>query len=138
MEAEEEDKDFLRTLSKLPKSHADLVKGYTFKLQSGNTLKGDDDHIGYVQDQPKEIVVAAPWNYGREFTFLHEVGHRVYDKLGNDIKSHWAKLLARTPNRQKQSPEEMFCMAYAAAYAKNPPSIHHHPEWVAFIKHLPC
>ena len=135
--SQEEDKDILGTLSKIPPSHAALVKGYTFKLQGGNTLSDDDDHIGYVQEDPKEIVVAAPWNYGREFTMLHEIGHRVYDKLSGDLKKRWAVIVYQTPKRQKQSPEELFCMAYAAAYSKHPPVIHYHKAWLKFIYNLP-
>jgi hypothetical protein len=135
---QEEDEDILRTLAKIPKSHAGLVKGYTFKFQGGNTLSDDDDHIGYVRDEPKEIVVAAPWRYGREFVILHEIGHKVWEKMPGDIKNQWAAILARTPNRQKQNVEEMFSQAYGATYCKNPPAIHSHPEWFAFIKSLPC
>lgn len=134
---EEEDKNILQTLSKLPPSHAALVKGYTFKFTGGNTLDGDSEHIGYVQEDPKVIVVAAPWNYGREFTVLHEIGHRVYDRISDQLKHQWATIVQRTPNRQTQSPEELFCMAYACCYAKNKITIHDHPEWHKFIVGLP-
>lgn len=136
-EGEEEDQDILKTLSKIPPSHAALVKGYTFKFQGGNTLDDDDDHIGYVQEDPKEIVVAAPWNYGREFTMLHEVGHRVYERLNDGLKNRWAMIVDHTKNRQKQSPEELFCMAYANHYCKNKVVIHDHPAWHHFIERLP-
>lgn len=136
-EQSEEDKDILNTLSKIPQSHAALVKGYTFKFQGGNTLDGDDDHIGYVQDDPKVIVVAAPWNYGREFTLLHEIGHRVHEKLPKEYHHRWAQIVARTPDKQPQSPEELFCMAYACHYAKNKITIHDHPEWHKFVEELP-
>lgn len=136
-EQEEEDKDILHTLSKIPKSHANLVRGYTFKLQGGNTLSGDNDHVGYIQDDPKEIVVAAPWKYSREQCFLHEVAHRVWSKLGNDWKKRWAMILARTPNQQERNEEEAFCMCYGATYSKHPPTTYSHPEWIAFIKSLP-
>lgn len=134
---EEEDKDILHTLSKIPDSHAALVKGYKFKFQGGNTLDGDNEHIGYVQTNPKEIVVAAPWNYSREFTLLHEIGHQVYDRLPDSLKHQWKVIVLHTKNRQKQSPEELFCMAYAAFYCKNPPAIHYHKEWLRFIDNLP-
>ena len=140
IEHEEEDKDILHTLSKIPLSHAALVKGYTFKFQGGNTLDGDDDHIGYVQEDPKVIMVAAPWNYGREFTLLHEVGHRVYDRIPDDLKHRWAQIVARTPNRTgltERNPEELFCMLYAQFYASNKVTKYDYPEWLEFIGDLP-
>ena len=135
--SEEEDKDIINTLSRIPASHANLVKGYTFKFQGGNTLDGDEDHVGYVQEDPKEIVIAAPWRYGREFTFLHEIGHRVYERLNDEIKKRWAMIVAHTRNKQEQDPEELFSHAYAAAYSKNPPAVHYHKAWLCFIRNLP-
>lgn len=137
MEKTEEDKNVLHTLSKLPPSHANLVKGYTFKFTGGNTLDGDDDHVGYIQEDPKVIVIAAPWNYGREFTLLHEIAHRVYDRLPDSLKKQWALIVKNTPNRQDQSAEELFCMAYGCHYAKNKITIHDHPAWHRFIEDLP-
>lgn len=133
----EEEKDLSRTMNKIPKSHAGLVDGYKFKFQGGNTLKGDDDHIGYMDKEPEEIAVAAPWNYGREFTILHEIGHLVYDRLGEDLKHRWATIVNGTKNKQNQGAEELFCMAYANYYAKNKIVIHDHPEWNKFIEALP-
>lgn len=130
----EEEKNIRDTLNKLPPSHQSLVKGYSFKFSSGNTLKGDDQHIGYMDKGPKEIEVAAPWNYGREFTFLHEIAHRVWEKLPDQIKHHWSKIAkASSPHEQ----EENFCMAYAAAYCDVPPAKHYHKEWLKFISELP-
>jgi hypothetical protein len=133
-EQTEEEKDIQRTISKLPPSHRRLIKGYTFKFHSGNTLDGDDEHIGYMDAKPKVIAVASPWNYGREFTILHEIGHRVWDHLVNDDqKKLWIKIVKNTKNKQKQSADELFCMAYANHYAKNKIVIHDHPEWNQFI-----
>lgn len=133
----EEEQDIRHTLAKLPPSHAALVKGFDFGFQGGNTLKGDDENIGYMDPENKKVVVAAPWNYGREFTLLHEVGHRVYERLSDDLKHRWAVIVHNTKNKQKQSPEELFCMAYANHYAKNKIVIHDHPEWHRFIEELP-
>lgn len=134
----EEEKNIRQTLNKLPSRHSDLVRGYRFTLKGGNTLPGDDEHIGYMDEKPKEICVAAPWNYGREFTLLHEIGHQVWDKLVPDaLKKRWVDIVRQTKDRQKQSPEELFCMAYANFYAKNKMVIHDHPEWNKFIKDLP-
>jgi len=134
----EEDENIKDTLKKLPKSHSDLVHGYQFTLKGGNTLPGDDDHIGYMDDHKKKIAVAAPWHYGREFTVLHEIAHRVWETLVPDeLKHKWKEIVERTKNKQKQSAEELFCMAYANFYAKHQMVIHDHPEWNKFIRDLP-
>lgn len=134
-EESEEKSDIGRTLSKIPPSHADLVRGFNWKFSAGNTLKGDDQHIGYIDTRSKEIAVAAPWNYGREFTVLHEIAHQVWDNLMTpEQKSMWENIVANTKNKQNQSPEELFCMAYANFYAKNKITIHDHPEWNNFVK----
>lgn len=133
----EEKKNLAHMLEKLPPSHRSLVQGYRFKFQPGNTLDGDDQHVGYMDDESKEIAVAAPWNYGREFTILHEIGHRVWEKLPEQIHKAWAHVVAHTDKKQKQSPEELFCMAYANYYAKNKVVIHDHPAWKKFIANLP-
>jgi hypothetical protein len=135
---DEEKRDIQKTLSKLPPSHAALVKGYRWKFHAGNTLNGDDEHVGYVDDGDKEIAVAGPWNYGREYTILHEVGHKVWDHFVNpQLRQEWTHIVANTKNRQEQEPEELFCMAYANHYAKNKIVIHTHKEWEEFIARLP-
>lgn len=131
-----ENEDLTATLRKLPQSHRDLVKGFRFKMISGNTLKGDGDHIGYMDKGPKEIVVAAPWNYGREFAILHEIGHLVWDRLPNELKKHWTHIISKTKNKQDQEASELFCMAYSNFFAKNKIVIHDHPEWNDFIRKL--
>jgi hypothetical protein len=137
---EEEKGDIKKTLSKLPPSHAALVKGYRWKFHPGNTLNGDDEHVGYVDDSQKEIAVAGPWNYGREFTILHEIGHKVWDnfvKNNPKLVRQWHHIVANTKNKQNQEPEELFCMAYANHFVKNKIVIHTHPEWDRFIEALP-
>lgn len=139
MEESEEKSDIQNTLEKIPPRHASLVKGFDWKFTAGNTLKGDDEHIGYIDTRQREIAVAAPWNYGREFTVLHEIAHQVWDNLVRpETKKQWEKVVAHTENKQNQSPEELFCMAYANYYAKNKITIHDHPEWNDFIKRLPA
>lgn len=134
----EETKDIQRTLSKLPPSHAALVSGFKWKFQAGNTLDGDDDHVGYMDPMSKEIAVAAPYNYGREFTILHEIAHKVWEHLvPAQLKQQWTQIVSNTKHKQNQEPEELFCMAYANTYAKNKIVIHTHPEWEAFVKGLP-
>lgn len=135
---DEEKRDIEKTLNKLPPSHHALVKGYRWKFHAGNTLNGDDQHVGYIDDADREIAVAGPWNYGREFTILHEVGHKVWEHfVSPEMKQHWHKIVAATKNRQDQEPEELFCMAYANHYAKNKIVIHSHHTWDDFIKRLP-
>jgi hypothetical protein len=135
--AEEKD-DIQKTLGKLPKSHAALVKGYRWKFHAGNTLNGDDEHVGYIDDGDQEIAVAGPWNYGREFTILHEVGHKVWENFVDPhMRQMWSQIVSRTKHKQNQNPEELFCMAYANEYVKNKIVIHTHKEWSDFIKRLP-
>jgi len=137
MADDEEVNDVRKLLNKLPKSHAQLVNGFKWKFQSGNTLHGDDEHVGYMDDQNKEIAVAAPWNYGREFTILHEIAHRVWGSiLTPEIKKEWKQIVKNTSKKQDQGAEELFCMAYAATYCKNPPTIHDHETWKNFIHKL--
>ena len=68
---------------------------------------------------------------------MHEIGHKVYEKISDQLKHRWAMIVAHTKNKQNQSPEELFCMAYAHHYAKNKIVIHDHPEWHKFIEELP-
>jgi len=134
----EEEEDLNGMLEKIPQSHRDLVADYKFKLQGGNTLKDDGDHIGYMDSGTEEIAVAAPWNYGREFALLHEVAHVVWENLVSDeLRQKWQKIVNRTKEKQNQNAEELFCMAYANHFAKNKIVIHDHPEWHDFIKELP-
>jgi len=134
----EEEEDLNGMLEKIPQSHRDLVADYKFKLQGGNNLKDDGDHIGYMDSGTEEIAVAAPWNYGREFALLHEVAHVVWENLVSDeLRQKWQKIVNRTKEKQNQNAEELFCMAYANHFAKNKIVIHDHPEWHDFIKELP-
>jgi hypothetical protein len=143
-------KDVRKTLKKLPVAHRKLVRGYSYHFQGTNTLKGDGDHIGYVDETKKKIMLAAPWNYGREFTMLHEVGHAVWKYLVTEkMREKWKALVDKTKKSQaakskpgsasalNQGYEELFCMSYAAAYCKQPPAIFNVKEWIAFITKLP-
>ena len=92
----EEKSDIKKTLSKIPHSHSYLVKDYDWEFHTGNTLNGDDEHIGYIDDKRKEIAVSGPWNYGREFTILHEVGHKVWEKFilpNKKLVEKWKKIV---------------------------------------------
>jgi hypothetical protein len=126
---ESEEQENVKTMiSKLPKGHQKLLNGYKFKYTPGNTLKGDDEHIGYIHKD--KIVVAAPWNYGREFTTLHEIAHLVYEYLcDKKWKDEWKKVVKKNPDRQKQNDEELFAMAYACHFAKHKIKVHDHPTW---------
>jgi hypothetical protein len=64
----EEEKNLQDTIKKLPQKYKDLLKNFNIKLTCKNTLNGDKNHIGYINKF--DIEVAAPWNYGREFTLL--------------------------------------------------------------------
>jgi hypothetical protein len=131
-EAEEEDKNVQAMLKKLPAAHRALLNGFKFKYLGGNTLNGDDEHIGVI-DKDK-ITVAAPWNYGREFTTLHEIAHMIYEKMcSKPWKEAWSQAVKKHPDRQKQNDEELWCMAYANHFAKHKNLTHHHPAWEAYM-----
>lgn len=138
LERQEEQSDIRTTLAKLPPRHQKFLQGFSVSFQGTNTLNNDGEHVGVIQTDPKpHITIASPWNYGREYAFLHEVGHLVYDNLLDDrMKKVWADIVHNTRNRQNQSPEELFCMAYANHYAKNKIVIHTHPEWEEFIDQI--
>jgi len=132
----EEDKNLKTTLQKLPQRHRTLVKGYSYEFQQGNTLKNDDEHVGYIDDDKKKIAVAAPWHYGREFTFLHEIAHKVWAILDEDKRKEWRQI-AKANKECKEPAEEAFCMAYANFYSKHQVVIYNNPQWNKFIESLP-
>lgn len=137
----EEKKDVQKTLEKIPKHHADLVKDYKITLQPNNSLRGDDGHIGYIDEKNKKIVVSAPWNYGREYTLLHEVGHAVWKYILDDgKKEEWKKIVSKVRSKNKkdlnQNDEEIFCMSYAQHYAKNKLCKYDHEELDKFISSI--
>jgi len=138
----EEHENVKAMISKLPLGHQKLLDGYKFKYTPGNTLKGDDEHIGYIHKD--KIVVAAPWNYGREFTTLHEIAHLVFEyKMTSTLKKEWSSIVKKTKKEMGKSPalnqndEEIFAMTYASVYAKHPPTTYHNEERFNFIKKLP-
>ena len=134
-EGKEECENTDNTLDKLPKSHAALVKGYKFKWENGNCLKGDNEHVGVIDPKKKTITIAAPYNYGREFTFLHELGHKVFEKwMTPALLKEWKAIIKKTKDKQNQNAEELWCMAYANYFAKNKMVIHNHPEWERHMK----
>lgn len=139
----EEKKDVANALAKIPKHHSKLVHGYSVSLKGGNVLPGDKGHIGLIDDNKKQIIIMSPWHYGREFTFLHEVGHKVWAKLDKNIRAKWIALAKATKKKFKnkspldQNEEELFCMAYAQFYAKYKIKQYDHKEWAEFIKNLP-
>lgn len=136
----EEKDDVKESIGKLPKSYQKLVTGYKIVFEIGNTLKGDDGHVGMVVNKPKKLIrVAAPWRFGREFALLHECAHLVYEVyMTPELKKEWSKITKATKDRKEdESEEELFCHAFAAYYTKFPPAIHDHEEWRKFIKDFP-
>lgn len=137
-ESEAGQADLKKTLAKLPKAHQDLVKGYSWKFQGGNTLEGDGEHVGLLDSEKKKITIAAPWNYGREYAVLHEIAHLVWESyVDASRKESWQQIVNATDDKQHQSAEELFCMAYATHYAKNKIDIHSHGTWDRFIDQIP-
>lgn len=140
-EGSEGEKDVKKTLKRIPATHRALVKDYKFVFQPTNCLRGDNKHIGLIDEKNKTITIAAPWNYGREYTLLHEVGHAVWKYILDEAKrAEWKKLLRPVKRRNKrdlnQNDEEIFCMAYAQAYAKNGLEKYDHDELVDFVRGL--
>jgi hypothetical protein len=138
-QTKEQEENLKATLRKLPASHQALVAPYKIKWHNDNTLQGDDGHVGIVNPQTKTITIAAPWRYGREHTFLHELAHKVWERFvapNPMLVKRWHEIVANTKNKMKQNDEELFCHGYAAAYGQNPPMIHYHKDWVNFIKEL--
>ena len=140
---EKEMEDVNKLLNKLPTSHKKLIHGFKFKYTGNNTLNGDKKHVGVIYG--KKIEVAAPWNYGREFTTLHEIAHLVWShKLTPKLKKEWAKLLKSTKKEMNkkeisksslnQGAEEIFAMSYANYYSKHKILTYNHPKWMDFIK----
>jgi len=140
-EATKVEGDIKTTLKKIPAPHARLVRGYKFRFQPSNTLKGDDGHIGFIDEEKKTITIASPWNYGREYTLLHEVGHAVWKYAMDDgKKAEWKKILRpiRKANKKDldQNDEEIFCMSYAQAYANNGITKFDHDDLVEFARRI--
>lgn len=130
--------DLKKTLGKIPKAHRKLAAGYKFVYQDGNALKGDTENIGETDKDKKIITVSAPWNYGREYTTLHEIAHLVWESLMcRKLRKQWQTIIQQTKHKQNQGGEELFCMAYANTYAKNKIEIHTHSSWERFIHNLP-
>lgn len=133
--------DAKKSLSKLPKSHQQLANGFEIVFEPANTLQGDEAHVGVIMTSPKrQIRVASPWRYGREFAFLHEIGHLVWAKYvkGTDLEKEWSRVVKLNPHRKKEEPdEENHSHAYANTYIKNKMVIHTHPAWDKFIRSLP-
>jgi hypothetical protein len=141
----EEKNNVEKLLQRLPKSHRRLLDGYKFTYTPNNTLNGDKDHIGYIHKD--KIVVAAPWNYSRSFTTLHEIAHLVWEYLmDKKARSEWSTLIKSTKQKQidkfekeaqkdalRQGDEEVFCMSYAATYSNHPPIIWINKDWQDFI-----
>jgi hypothetical protein len=129
--------DVNKTLKKVPKKHRNLVRGFKYCFQPGNTLKGDNKHIGFIDEKKKTITIASPWNYGRGYTLLHELGHAVWKHiLDNKKKKEWKRIVKNTKKKQRQGAEELFCMAYANTYAERKIQIHSHDSWDKFIKSI--
>lgn len=140
----EEENNVKRLIKSLPKGHQNLLNGYKFVYTPNNTLKGDNQHIGYIYKN--KIVIAAPWNYGRAFTTLHEIAHLVWEyKLDKDLRKEWESLVQKTkqefikslPKKNqdslKQNAEEIFCMVYANVYSKHALLTYSNPKWEEFL-----
>ena len=136
--AESYEQDIKKTLSKIPKKHQALIRGYKFKFQSGNELKGDHESVGLVDREKKTITIAAPYNFGREFCILHEIGHLVWETLDKDAQKKWRELIKKYPaeDSPKQAADEYFSMAYANTHVYNQVKKFCIDAWHKFVQGL--
>ena len=135
-------KDTKSTLNKIPKKHSGLIKDYKIIFEPDNTLKNDEDHIGFIDEEKKTITIASPWHYGREYTLLHEIAHAVWKYLINEkMRNEWSKAVKKEKKIDKegldQNVEELFCMTYAQYYCKNKMLKFEHPNLIKFIDKIP-
>lgn len=136
LENQKNNEDVSDTIKKLPKSHQKLVKGYKFVFEPNNTLKNDKKHIGYIDEEEKTIKIASPWNYGREYTLLHEIAHIIWKYiLDNENKKEWKKL-CKDKKHLEENYEEIFCMIYAQLYAENKIKKFDHQKLLDFVKSI--
>lgn len=143
---QKENGDVKKLLEKIPKGHKKLTHGVKFNYTGNNTLNGDKKHVGVFHKN--KITVAAPWNYSREFTTLHEIAHIVWEnKMTPELKKKWSSLVKSAKKGLKrkdiafsslnQNMEEIFAMCYANYYAKHKILTYYHPKWMKFIASLP-
>jgi mRNA-degrading endonuclease RelE of RelBE toxin-antitoxin system len=137
------------TLEKLPKGHRDLIKDYKFDFQTGVNLKGYPDSIGIIhlgKNDKQMIKVASPWRYPTEFALLHEIAHKIYEKLVSEkLRKEWSAIVKKVrPDIKKidkavggQDDEEIFAHSYAQFYTYNKMSKFDHGELQDFISKLP-
>jgi hypothetical protein len=97
-------------------------------------------HLG--NPDKKIIQIAAPWRHSREFATLHEVAHKVYEKLMTDkLRKKWSNLVKKTELHKdaakEKNDEELFAHHYAQYYCNNKVVRYDHPELLDFIKNLP-
>ena len=131
----ESESDLKDTISVLPEKHAKLLDGVKVKYTCGNTLDFDKKHVGQIKNN--KMIVSAPWNYSRQFTTLHEIGHLVWCQLDNSKKEEWKKIVKKIKTKIKEkNTEELFCMAYANYYSKHKLVIYSNKYWEDFIKSL--
>ncbi|MEI6422376.1 MAG: hypothetical protein WCP55_09170 [Lentisphaerota bacterium] len=136
-ENEKNMKDTRSTLSNIPKKHSALIKGYKFIFQPDNTLKKYKNHVGIIDDDKKTITIAAPYNYGREFVLLHELGHIVWKKfVSSDLQKKWHKIAKPYLEKLNDTSEEIFCMIYANNHCKNKISKFEIPELNQFVNKI--
>lgn len=134
-QTKEQEDNIKETLRKLPKAYQKLIGHFKIKWGCDNVLNGDDGHIGIINPKNNTITIAAPWNYGREFTFLHEIGHKIWEAfMTKEFLAEWEKVLKMNKNRMKQNAEELWCMNFANHFAKNKVVVHSHPAWENYMK----
>jgi hypothetical protein len=133
----EQEENIKKTLSKIPKKHSALIKGYKIKWQCDNVLDGDDGHVGVIDPNNKTITIAAPYRFSREHVFLHELAHKIWAHfMTPELVKKWKIVLKNTKNKPNQNAEELWCHSYATYYSKNRVEKFNIPTWMKFIEKL--
>lgn len=130
---QEIEQDIKKSLSNVPSKHKNLLKNHKFKLQDKASINNDKKHVGSIDH--KEMLIASPWNHSREFVFLHELAHLVWQYILKSLqKNRWKDICKKY--KFDDGPEEFFCMIYSNCYAKNKLKKYDYPELFSFIEKL--
>ena len=135
---ENHEKEINGTISKLPKRLQKILSGYNYVFEPGLGLKGDKKHIGAIDSEKKKITVSAPFEYGRNFCLLHELGHLYYaafmTKKEKDVWKDVSQITKRKNRHLDNNDEENFCHSFAQHFCQNKLVKFSHPEWEKFMK----
>ncbi len=132
-----EDKAVRETINKFPERYRSFLDDYDIRFEPGNTLRDDPGHVGrvFIGGNNNTITIASPWNYGREFTLLHEIAHLIYDRFvkNTEWERKWKKVYKLEPGPKREGAEESFCHALAQYYVTTKVSKFDLKPWKKFM-----